>query len=232
MEEVRDQNVNIDIVHIIRVLLRKWKFIVLIPGLVTVIVSVYAYVVLDDVYTTETSMIVQVESSGDSDYTSLLTGQRLVDTYTEIAKSKKVLEEVNNRITTLDLEVETLEKMIKVSSVNDTLIVRLTVEGENSSLIADIANTVTEIVKEQSTEYDGLEDIEVFDTADIPTVPSGPNRLLYIAVGILFGFIISSGIVVSAELLDRNIKNDSDIEDYLGIRVLGTIPDYDMGEAE
>ncbi len=232
MEEVRDQNMNIDIVHLVKILLRKWKVIVLITGLITVLASVYAYVVLDDVYTTETSMIVQVESTVDSEYTSLITGQRLVDTYSEIAKSNKVLQEVIERNSTYSLTVDQLSKMITVNSVNDTLIVKLTVEGTDRNMIANIANSVTQIVQEQSTEYDGLEDIEVFDTANIPVSPKGPNRLLYVTVGILLGGMLGVSTVLLIELLDKKLKTDSDIEKYLELRVLGTIPDYDMGKDE
>ena len=230
MEEVRDQDMNIDIVHLVKILLRKWKLIVLITGLITVLATLYAYLVLDDKYTTETSMIVQVESTVDSEYTSLITGQRLVDTYSEIAKSNKVLEEVLVRNTAYGLTVEDLNKMITVNSVNDTLIVKLTVEGTDKNMIANIANSVTQIVQEQSTEYDGLEDIEIFDSANIPISPSGPNRLLYVVTGILLGGMIGVSIVLLIELLDKNIKSDTDVEKHLGLRVLGTIPDYDMEE--
>ena len=120
-----------------------------------------------------------------------MTGQFLVDTYTAISKSKKVLNEVHKRITTVNLDVEELEELIEVASVNDILVVKLTVKGDSPQLFVEIANTVTTIVQEQSTEYYGLEDIEVFDTANVLTNPTGPNRLLFVLDGILFGGAIS-----------------------------------------
>ncbi|AIO18628.1 Capsular polysaccharide type 8 biosynthesis protein cap8A [Candidatus Izimaplasma bacterium HR1] len=231
MNEVKDNELEIDIMLLLKIISRKWIFISLITVFCTVLAGIYSYVILDDVYSTETSMIVQVESTLDSEYTNLMTGQRLVDTYTEISKSHKVLEEVIVRLPSYDFSVSELESMINVTSVHDTLIVKLTVEGTDKYMITNVANTVTDIVQEQSTIFSGLEDIEVFDQADVPLNPSGPNRFLYVFTGMVIGIMVGVVFVLLIEFLDKNIKNDKDIENHLNLRVLGTIPEYDTGEA-
>ncbi len=229
MEPEMNQELEIDIVSLIKVLLRKWWLIAATTVVVAVVAGVYAYVMLDDVYTAESSMIVQVTSDSESDYTNLLTGQRLVDTYTEIAKSNRVLDEL---IDNLDLEYSKaqLRNMIAVSSVNNTLIIQLDVENTDPVLARDIANEVVDIVKDLSADYENLDNVGVLDVAATPTSPSGPNRMLYLAVGILLGGMIGVGIVLAIEYLDKDIKKGKDIEKYLGLRLLGTIPDYDMDE--
>jgi len=229
MEPEMNQELEIDIVSLIKVLLRKWWLIAATTVVVAVVAGVYAYVMLDDVYTAESSMIVQVTSDSESDYTNLLTGQRLVDTYTEIAKSNRVLDEL---IDNLDLEYSKtqLRNMIAVSSVNNTLIIQLDVENTDPILARDIANEVVDIVKDLSADYENLDNVGVLDVAATPTSPSGPNRMLYLAVGILLGGMIGVGIVLAIEYLDKDIKKGKDIEKYLGLRLLGTIPDYDMDE--
>ena len=120
-----------------------------------------------------------------------------------------------------------LRDMITVASVNETLIVELKVETEDPQLSSDIANELVVIVQALSATFEGLENVEVLDTAQPPVNPSGPNRMLYMAVGILLGGMIGVGIVLAIEFLDNNIKKPSDIETVLGLRLLGTIPDYD-----
>ena len=205
-------------------------------GAITIVVAVvaglYAYVVLDDTYSAHSSMLVQAQDTETSDYQNLLTGQRLVDTYKEIAKSNRVLEELEDRIGDGTVTVSSLKSMITVSSVNDTLIVKLSVETESAATAALIANEAVTIIQELSQEFNGLQEVEVLDTAEVPTAPSGPNRLLYVAVGILLGGMLGVGLVLVLEFMDKHIKTPKDIEQHLGIRVLGTIPDYDMGEEE
>lgn len=230
MEEQRNQELEIDLLHLIRLVLRKWILVGAITAAVALLAAGYSFFMLDDTYTANSSMLVQAQDTETSDYQNLLTGQRLVDTYKEIAKSNRVLEELETRIDDSEITTGNLKDMINVSSVNDTLIVKLSVETGDPELSAEIANEAVTIVQELSAEFNGLQEVEVLDTAKVPTGPSGPNRILYVAVGILLGGMIGVGIVLAIEFLDKHIKTPKDIETHLGIRVLGTIPDYDMGE--
>ena len=231
MEQKINKEIEIDLLLIMKVIMRKWILISLITIFTAILAGGYAYTMLEDVYVADSSMIVQVTSSGDSEYTNLLTGQRLVDTYSEIAQSNRVLEELKTNLD-LDYTNSDLRGMISVSSVNDTLIINLNVESTDPILATNIANELVTIVKQLSTEFDGLEEVEVLDTALIPTVPSGPNRMLYIAVGILLGGMIGVGLVLGFEFLDKNIKTGKDVENILGLRLLGLIPDYDVDGEE
>mgnify|MGYP000895392997 FL=1 len=99
-------------------------------------------------------------------------------------------------------------------------------------MASDIANELVVIIKDLSTEFVGLENVEVLYPAETPTAPSGPNRLLYVIVGGLLGGIIGVGLVLGIEFLDKNIKNTKDVENILNLRVLGSIPEYYMEEVE
>jgi len=229
MDQSPNQEYEIDLLHLIKLVLRKWIVVGVITVAVTLVVAGYAFIMLDDTYTANSSMLVQAQDTETSDYQNLLTGQRLVDTYKEIARSNRVLEELSLN-TGGDLSVASLRSMITVSSVNDTLIVKLSVETEDPELSALIANEAVSIVQDLSNEFNGLQEVEVLDTAQVPSGPSGPNRVLYIAVGILLGGMLGVGYVLIIEFMDKHIRSPKDIEQHLGLRVLGTIPDYDMDE--
>jgi capsular polysaccharide biosynthesis protein len=232
MDQSGNQEYEIDLLHLIKLVLRKWILVGAITIVVAIIAGGYAYIMLDDTYSANSSMLVQAQDTETSDYQNLLTGQRLVDTYKEIAISNRVLEELVTRIDDETISVSSLRDMITVSSVNDTLIVKLSVETKDPELSKEIANEAVSIIQELSQEFNGLQEVEVLDTAQTPSNPSGPNRLLYIAVGILLGGMIGVGLVLVIEFMDKHIRTPKDIETYLGLKVLGTIPDYDMGEEE
>jgi len=232
MDQTTNQEYEIDLLHLIKLVLRKWIMVGAITMVVTFIVGAYAFFVLDDTYTANSSMLVQAQDTETSDYQNLLTGQRLVDTYKEIAKSNNVLEQLVTKVDDPNITVGSLRSMITVSSVNDTLIVKLSVEAYSPELSAEIANEAVDIIRALSSEFNGLQEVEVLDTAKVPTSPSGPNRILYVAVGILLGGMLGVGYVLVIEFMDKHIRTPKDIEQHLGLRVLGTIPDYDMGEEE
>jgi capsular polysaccharide biosynthesis protein len=158
-----------------------------------------------------------------------MTGQRLVDTYAEISKSDRVMNQLKDDLD-LDMSNQAIRNMIAVNSVSDTLIIRLSVTTTDPALSQDIANQLVVIVKNLSDEFEGLEDVEVFDSATLPLGPSGPNRMMYSAIGLLLGGMIGVGLVFLREFLDKKIRTTKDLEDKLGIRVLGAIPYYDMDE--
>ena len=232
MDQSTNQEYEIDLLHLIKLVLRKWILVGAITIVVAIIAGGYAYIALDDTYSANSSMLVQAQDTETSDYQNLLTGQRLVDTYKEIAISNRVLEELVTRVDNAEVSVASLRNMITVSSVNDTLIVKLSVESYDPELSSEIANEAVLIIQELSQEFNGLQEVEVLDTAQVPSNPSGPNRMLYIAVGILLGGMIGVGLVLVIEFMDKHIRTPKDIEQHLGLKVLGTIPDYDMGLEE
>ena len=64
----------------------------------------------------------------------------------------------------------------------------------------------------------------VIDQATAPTAPSGPNRPMYIAVALLAGLFVAIAIVVVSDMLNTKVRNADEIEDLLGLPVIGRMP--------
>jgi len=222
-EEQQEQ--ELDLLEIIRMLFMRWYLIVASVFVVTVVTFIYAYVILDDVYKAETSMVVLVQTEGQTDAANFQFGQRLVDTYTELAKSNRVVSQIKDELN-LSYSENTIRDMMSVSGVRDTIVIKLSVESTNRIEAANIANTAVNVMRTVSQEFEGFDNIEVLDSASVPTSPSGPNRLLYLAIGIVLGGMIGVFGVFLIEFMDKSIKNTKDIESKLNLRVLGVIPDY------
>lgn len=67
----------------------------------------------------------------------------------------------------------------------------------------------------------------VIDPANRPLSPGKPNRLMLILLSFLAGGIIGVGAVLVAEQHDQSMKNAEDVENLLGLPVLGAIPRVD-----
>jgi|AntRauTorcE11897_2_1112592.scaffolds.fasta_scaffold00896_19 capsular polysaccharide biosynthesis protein len=235
MEEERNvepiEENEIDLMELIRVVLRKWYIIAASVGVVMVLVGIYAYGIMPDTYTAETSVLVQVQSDDTSDEFDFQQGERLVATYTEIATSNRVLDELQNEMES-DLGVEysknKIRNMIEVNGVQNTVVIKLSVESSDKIEAVYMANTIVDIMKSTSQEYAGLDNIELLDVATIPEQPSGPNRILYMAIAFILGGMIGGFWVLGIEFLDKTIKTTKDMENKLGLRVLGGIPEYNL----
>jgi uncharacterized protein involved in exopolysaccharide biosynthesis len=66
-------------------------------------------------------------------------------------------------------------------------------------------------------------DIAVLNPAVAPAEPSGPRVLLNTLVAILLGTVLGLGLALLFELLQRPVRSAGDVQELLGIPVLGTI---------
>ena len=77
----------------------------------------------------------------------------------------------------------------------------------------------------------GVENIRVLDQASVPQIPVSPSKLLNTAVGGLLGFLVSFCIIIIMFVLKDTVKDEEDIENLIGVSVLGSIPEF-KGEAK
>ncbi|MFW5895067.1 MAG: YveK family protein [Bacillota bacterium] len=230
MEEKNYEEQEIDLVELLGVLLKKWYIIAGAVVTVMLLVGSYAYGVMENVYTAETTILVQVRNEGE-DGVDYQLGERLVNTYTEIATNPRVLTELQESVEDefgVEYSRGALKDMIQVEGVSQTVVIKLGVESTVPNEARFIANELVRIMDDTSSEFEGLDNIEVLNDASTPEGPSGPNRMLYMAVAFVLGGMIGTFIVLGVEYLDKSIKTTRDVEQKLGLRVLGAIPEYDL----
>ena len=218
---------EIDLLELIQLLLTKWYVIVSVTLAVVAITAMYSFVILDDTYTSTTSMLVLVERDESITAGDFAFGQRLVDTYSQLAQSDEVLTRVMNQ-TNLGLTERQIRDMMTINGVRDTIVIQLSVESESPETAALLANTIAEVMQDVSTRFQGFDNIEILDVARVPLTPSGPNRLLFMAIGVVLGGMLGVFTVFVIEFLDRTIKKPKDIENKLKLRVIGVVPDYEV----
>jgi capsular polysaccharide biosynthesis protein len=225
-----DYEVNeLDVKELVWMVLSKWYLLLAFVVLGLALSYAYAFGMQEDVYQAQASMIVLVESEEGSEMTNFTYGQRLVDTYTELAKSEQVIDRLEGL--NLPYTRSQYKNMMSLSGVQDTVIIKLMVEGTRPEDITLIANETMVAIQVLSSEYEGFDNIEILDTAKVPTAPSGPNRMLYLMIGLVLGGLLGVGLVLLSEFLDTSIKSSKDIEQKLKLRVLSVIPDYEHEES-
>ena len=195
-------------------------------GTISGLVSFY---VLEPVYEANTSLIVNKEVENET--TQMTTTddlnyvQKLAITYGEIIKSRTVITSTIEKLK-LDMTYEELEKIISVSNVSDTQIIKISIEHKNPVLATKICNTIPEIFTKEVQRISKASGVEVIDKAIVPEDPIKPNKILNIAVGIILGLMVSALVIFLKEVFNTSIKEPKDIEEKLGIPVFGVVPKY------
>ncbi len=150
---------------------------------------------------------------------------KLVSTYQEIIKSKKVLEQTISSLD-LDLTAKELAKKIKVSSVNETEIISITVTDRNPQLACKIANKVSNIFSSEVSKIYNIENVSILDAAEIPNEKANMSFVKKFIIAIVVGIAIGSVIAFILAYFDTTVKTIEQIEDITKLPILGRVPNY------
>jgi uncharacterized protein involved in exopolysaccharide biosynthesis len=69
-----------------------------------------------------------------------------------------------------------------------------------------------------------LTDIEIIDKAGVPKTPVRPNHILNTLIGMLIGTLLGLGLAFVFDYFDPTLKSVEDVERYLHLPVLGSVP--------
>ena len=64
----------------------------------------------------------------------------------------------------------------------------------------------------------------VAEAATVPAFPSSPNWSLNIILGLILAFVLSLGMAFTAEYLDATFRTPDEVEEYLGVTVIASVP--------
>ena len=144
----------------------------------------------------------------------------------ELVKSRPVVEGV---IAELGLEdtYEELCSKISVANAADTRILAITVTDENPRMAQNIANQLRGAVAEQIQEVMRVDEVTVVEEANLPDRAARPSAFKNFVSAELRGRILAVAAVVLIFVMDDRIKTQEDVEKYLQLGILGTIPVVD-----
>lgn len=126
-------------------LLRRWAWLAV---LAAILAGGAAYLLnkrMTPIYQASTTMLInEASSTRSADYTSIMTSERLAQTYAQLITTQPVLEEVANRLQQ-GVSGPGLKGMIGVSIVRDTQLLSVRVRDTIPARAADIANTLVAV---------------------------------------------------------------------------------------
>ena len=205
--------------------------IIVIAALLTTLVGIaYGLWIQKPMYNSYTTIVL---TRTDNDSTTadgtgitqsdILLNQNLVSTYREIIKSKRILNQVINNLD-LNISTDELEKNISVTSEKDTEVIKISVNNSNPTDAKDIANEIERVFSNEIISIYNIKNITIIDYAEEDTTPYNINVPKQIILAFLIGFILACAVIFVTFYFDTTIKSSEEIENKLGLPVLGVVP--------
>ncbi|HEL1837355.1 TPA: capsular biosynthesis protein CpsC [Streptococcus suis] len=224
---MNNQEVNaieIDVLFLLKTIWRK-KFLILLTAVLTAgLAFVYSSFLVTPQYDSTTRIYVvsqNVEAGAGLTNQELQAGTYLAKDYREIILSQDVLTQV---ATELNLK-ESLKEKISVSIPVDTRIVSISVRDADPNEAARIANSLRTFAVQKVVEVTKVSNVTTLEEAVPAEEPTTPNTKRNILLGLLTGGILATGLVLVMEVLDDRVKRPQDIEEVMGLTLLGIVPD-------
>ena len=100
------------------------------------------------VYEAKTILLIQTPDTKDSDYTSLITSEKLANTYSQLMKTRPVLISVINRLN-LKMTVDSLQTTITIRPIPNTQLIEVKIKSNDPNMAAQIVNSLASVYIEQ-----------------------------------------------------------------------------------
>ena len=219
-----NDEVEIDLGEVFHLLLSKLGVIIL-SGIVFCLVAVMGTMLLITPKYESTTKIVVLSKQDSSTLTNqdIQTSTSLTKDYAELIKSRTVTEGVITQLN-LDMTHEELLKKMTVDSATDTRILSISVRDADPYVACEIANAIRDVAANHIKNVMDIDAVNVVETANIPEQKVSPSISKNGVIGGLVGVLIAAAVILISYLSNDTIKTQEDVERYLQLSTLGTIP--------
>ena len=220
----RNDEIEIDLFEVIGVLLHHWWAIIGTGILFAAVALAFTHFAIVPQYRSVTKMYVLARQDENTlTNTDLQTASQLTKDYVELIKSRTVAENVISSMH-LNLNPEELTSKISVSTPSDARVISIAVIDPDPEMARDLANEVRNKAAEHIQAVMNSEAVNVVDMANLPTSKYSPSTSKNTMMAALVGLVLASAIVILRYMLNDTVKTADDVEKYLGLSTLGSIP--------
>ena len=225
MKDYEEREIEIDLIELLQYL---WKHaLILIAAMVItgVIGFVGSKFLLTPMYSS-TSMI-YITGTGGNAVSNMLSelqaGNALTADYQTLATSRPVVERVIDDLK-LDTDYETMRSRISTDNPTNTRILSITVEDEDPDMAKTVVDDLTNVMIDQVADVMNADRPNIVQKGDVPEEPSSPSVKKNTLIAALLGLLVALAVLVFNFIRNDTIKTPEDVEHYLGLNNLGSIP--------
>ncbi len=224
MDQMNKDTININLKELTYMLIH-YLWLILIVGILgaAVMWSVSSYVIKPVYVSSAKVYVINRQDENKITYSDLQTGTQLTKDYMILIKSRPVIEKVIQKLNLL-LTYEELSELIEVNIPLDTRILEISVKNGDPTMAKNIADAIAEVSAEQMVNVMELEKVNIVEQGNLPDQPDGPHIRTNTFLGAAVGTLLTALMIIVSSYMNDSIKTSEDIERYLSLTILGTIP--------
>lgn len=216
----------------------KWKNIVLIVLFFLLISSIYNIFFINKEYEANVKIFIgkqkfkNITETYNNEEINLY--QRLITTYSEVIKSKKLINESikGSKMNYLqdkykNINYDLLMKNLTINPIANTQIIEIKYKSLNPQQSYDLLYSITENLISYSKDLYPNVNITILEQVHVNLKPLMNKKLTIIGLGLMLGLIVGIGGIIGVMYLNNTYKNQKSLEEEIGLTVIGVIPKID-----
>ena len=184
--------------------------------------TIYSVFILKPEYKSQATVILSSDKSKNTVQSEINANKNLIDTYTEVVKSHRVLDRVKSEMQIEDT-YEQLVKKVTVASLKDTEIISISVVDLNRNHSYSLANKIADTFTDEIGQIYNDKSVNVLDRAVEPQKPYNVDIVKQEAIYAAAGIVLATAVIFLMFYFDRTIKTTEQIEQLFKLPIYGKV---------
>ena len=184
--------------------------------------TIYSVFILKPEYKSQATVILSSDKSKNTVQSEINANKNLIDTYTEVVKSHRVLDRVKSEMQIEDT-YEQLVKKVTVASLKDTEIISISVVDLNKNHSYALANKIADTFTDEIGQIYNDKSVNVLDRAVEPQKPYNVDIIKQEAIYAAAGIVLATAVIFLMFYFDRTIKTTEQIEQLFKLPIYGKV---------
>lgn len=213
---------SLDLSKFMKSIKKNWKLLLILPIIFMLIALLMTMFLMKPKYESNTQVLVnQKEKKSELMAQEVQSNIQLVNTYSEIVKSPRILDEVAKK--NKKYSASEIKSMLTATTQAESQILNVNVESGSKKDAEKVANDIAKVFSDEMPDIMNVDNVTILSKANGTASKVSPNLIINLAIGLILGLILALIIIILKEIFDKRIRTEEDIERELNIPVLGSI---------
>lgn len=221
-----NEEMEIDLTELFQQILKNIKMVILCTLIGVLVMTGITVFLMDKKYQSTSRIYLkpEVDVTGNVDYSSVNSNNLMVNNYMSVMQSETIIDSVAEE---LNIESSVIKDGLSVTNETDTQIIVVSCTTQDPELSKEVVEkTVNNFFEKMKTSL-SITNMEILDAPKANKTPVSPSKVKNMIIGGIVGAMISIGYIFIQFMLDKRLKSREEAEKYLGIPVLGVVPDIE-----
>lgn len=213
---------SLDLSKFMKAIKKNWKLLLILPIIFMLIALLMTMFLMKPKYESNIQVLVnQKEKKSELMAQEVQSNIQLVNTYSEIVKSPRILDEVAKK--NKKYSASEIKSMLTATTQAESQILNVNIESGSKKDAEKVANDIAKVFSDEMPDIMNVDNVTILSKANGTASKVSPSLIINLAIGLILGLILALIIIILKEIFDKRIRTEEDIERELNIPVLGSI---------